>query len=69
MRKNLLKLQLDRNGVLSRDCVSYVVANTERLILRLPTQIDKQRIRIAIDDTGAPFLIRFYQFDCLKYPT
>lgn len=66
---DLLKLQFDGNRILSCDRVCYIIANPERLLLRLPTQVNEQGIRITINDTSTPFLIRFDKRDCLKNPS
>jgi hypothetical protein len=63
---NLLKLQFDGNRILPGDCVCYIIANPECLLLRLSTQVNEQGIRITINDTSTPFLIRFDKRDCLK---
>jgi hypothetical protein len=65
---DLLKLQFDWNRILSCDRVCYIIANPERLLLRLPAQVNEQGIRITINDTSTPFLIRFDKRDCLKNP-
>ena len=63
---DLLKLQFDGDGILSCDRVCYIIANPECLLLCLPTQVNEQGIRITINDTGTPFLIRFDKRDCLN---
>ena len=63
---DLLKLQFDGNGILSCNSIRYTIANPECLLLRLPTQVNEQGIRITINDTSTPFLIRFDERDCLK---
>ncbi len=66
---DLLKLQFDGNRILSCDRVCYIIANSECLLLRLPTQVNEHGIRITVNDTSTPFLIRFDKRDCLKIPS
>jgi hypothetical protein len=66
---DLLKLQFDGNRILSCDRVCYIIANPKCLLLRLPTQVNEQGIRITINDTSTPFLICFDKRDCLESPS
>ena len=66
---DLLKLQFDGNRILSCDRVRYIITNPECLLLRLPSQVNEQGIRITINDTSTPFLIRFDKRDCLRSPS
>ena len=66
---DLLKLQFNGNRILSCDRVCYIIANPECLLFRLAAQVNEQGIRVTINDTGTPFLIRFDKRDCLKSPS
>ena len=63
---NFLELEFHRRRVHRRDSVRDVVPDAERLLLRLALQVYEQRVRVAVHDARAPFLLAMDDADGLE---